>query len=67
MNIFSFFGMSQFFPVRGRKGYKIYLGFLTMSENDSELTDLLDVLIPRNIHRDQVYFVLNCQTACELI
>ena len=52
MDMFSFFGMYQFFPLHHSNGYILYIGFSTLSENDDKLIKSLDFLVLLDIHHD---------------
>lgn len=66
MNLFSFLGMQQYFPVHCNKGYTLDLAFSTLMENNFSVIDSLDSLVPLDAHHDQAFFEVCCKPLCDI-
>lgn len=60
MNMFSYFGMQQYYPVHRNKGYTLDLAFSTLSEYNIRQIDSVDCLVPLDEHHPHVFFEINC-------
>lgn len=60
MNMFSYFGMSQYFPVHHSKGYTLDLAFSTITEGNVKQLVSSDFLVPCDPHHDQVFLEIGC-------
>lgn len=66
MNFFSYFGMSQYYPVHQAKGYTLDLAFSTLKENDVRLVNSLDSLVPLVPHHNQAFFEIASKHECNI-
>ena len=56
MNMFSFFGMYQYYPIHPNKGYTPDLAFSTLNDCNVSLIKSCDMLVPLDVHHNQQFF-----------